>query len=172
MRITRRHLLATAGLASAAAVGGALATGTVYRVWWNQPADATARLLSPDEIAFLDALADAMFPPDTGLPLRGRDANVARTVDLVLTGMHPSQSKLVRLSLHALDQYALPSQHTAFRNLDPAAAGEVLRAWLSHDLAEVRGLTASLYIFVAMAWSIHPDVAPTLAGQFKCGYGA
>ena len=172
MRITRRHLLAAAGLASAAVVGGTLGTGLVYRAWWNQPADPGTRLLSSDELDFLDALADAIFPPDSGLPLRGREAHVGRSVDLVLSGMHENQSRLLRLSLHALDQYPLPTHGTAFRNLDPGAAGQVLASWVSHDLAEVRGLMASLYIFVAMAWSIHPEVAPTFAAQFKCGYGA
>ncbi len=172
MRPTRRFLLAASTAVSATALLGTLGAGLVYRNWWDQAADAGSLLLSVDELAFLDALADAMFPPDTGLPLRGREAQVGRTVDLVLSGMHPSQSKLLRLSLHALDQYSMPSYRTAFRNLDPADAREVLHAWVSTDLAEVRGLMASLYIFVAMAWSIHPAVAPTFAAQFKCGYGA
>jgi hypothetical protein len=172
VRLTRRHVLAAAGLVTAATVVGAGGAGLVYQAWWDQPADATKKHLSTDEIAFLDALADAMFPPNSGLPKRGREARVAQYVDLVLGAMEPSQSKLVRLSLHALDEYPRISTGSAFRDLEPEAGVEVLQGWVRHPLAEVRGLIASLYIFVAMAWSLHPEVSPTFAAQFKCGYGA
>ncbi len=172
MHPTRRFLLTASTAVAATAVLGTIGAGMVYRNWWDQPADVAMGVLSTDELAFLDAFADAIFPPDTGLPLRGREAQVGRTVDAVLVGMHPNQSKLVRLSLHALDQYSLPTHGTAFRNLPIDAAREVLHSLVSTEITEVRGLVASIYIFVALGWSIHPTVAPTLAVQFKCGYGA
>lgn len=145
--------------------------GGVYRAWWDQPHDSTTRHLSPDELTFCDALADAIFPPSPKLPLRGRDALVGRQVDFVLDGMQPLQRKLLRLALHALDQWPLATHGRPFRELAVEEAVGVLDGWVRSDITELRGLVASIYIFVAMAWSVHPAVAPTFDAQFRCGYG-
>jgi hypothetical protein len=171
VRLSRRHLLAAAGLLSTAAVVGTVGVGLGYQAWWDQPHDARTRHLSEDELAFVDALADAMFPPSPKLPLRGRDANVGRYVDLVLDGMEPLQRKLLRLSLHALDQWPRATHGKPFRELDEGAGAEVLASWVGHRRAEVRGLIASVYIFVGMAYTVHPQVAPIFREQFRCGYG-
>lgn len=171
MRFSRRHVLAAAGLLSTAAVVGTVGVGLGYRAWWDQPHDAETHYLSADELAFVDALADAMFPPSPKLPLRGREANVGRYMDLVLEGMAPVQRKLLRLSMHALDQWPRATRGAPFRELDEVAGAEVLAGWVSHSRAEVRGLIASVYIFVGMAYTIHPAVAPIFKEQFRCGYG-
>lgn len=171
MGVSRRHLLAATGaFATAAAVGTAL-VGSAYRAWWNQPHDTATRHLSRDELDFCDALADAIFPPSAALPLRGRDAGVGRYVDLVLDGMAPLQRKLLRLGLHALDQWPRPTHGRPFRELSSEEGVAVLDGWVRSDIAELRGLVASIYIFVAMAWTVHPAVAPTFDAQFRCGYG-
>lgn len=163
--------MAAAGLFSAAAAVGVAGVGGVYRAWWDQPNDGTTRHLSPDELAFCDALADAIFPPSDKLPLRGREALVGRQVDLVLDGMFPVQRNLLRLALHALDQWPRASTGLPFRELPVEQGVRVLSEWTQSDIAELRGLVASIYIFVAMAWSVHPAVAPTFDAQFRCGYG-
>ena len=171
MRLTRRHVLAAAGLLSAAAVVGTATVGVAYQAWWDQPHDSATLHVSRDELDFLDSLADAIFPPSPLLPLRGRDANVGRYVDLVLDGMAPLQRKLLRASLHALDQYPRATLGRPFRELGPDESVAVLAAWVGSGLPELRGVVASVYIFVTMAYSIHPKIAPIFGAQFLCGYG-
>ena len=168
---TRRHFVAAAGVLSAVAVAGAAGAGAVYSAWWDQPHDSRTRHLSPDELAFLDALSDTIFPPGAALPLSGREAGVGRFMDGVLDGLAPFQRKMLRLSFHALDQWPRPSHGKPFRDLNPAEGAEVLAGWVSSGRPEVRGLLAGTYIFVAMAYSVHPKVSPVFAAQFRCGYG-
>ncbi len=146
--------------------------GVVADLWWDQPACEPLLNLSVDEIAFIDALADAIFPPSTAFAIRGRDAQAAVHVDEVLQGMEPFQRKMFRISLHLLDQMPRTSHGVPFRDLGAEEGAAVLLSWLTHDRAEVRGLIASTYIFVSMAYSLHPEVSPTFAAQFRCGYGA
>ncbi len=171
MRPTRRHLLTAAGAFATAAVAGTAVVGAASQVWWNQPHDSATRHLSRDEIDFCDALADAIFPPSPDLPLRGAEAGVGRFFDTVLDGMAPFQRKMLRLGLHALDQWPRPTHGRPFRELAGIEAIAVLDGWVHSDIAELRGLVASVYIFVAMAYTVHPDVSAVLSRQFLCGYG-
>ncbi len=171
MALTRRHLLASAGALGALGAVATAAVGLGYRAWWDQPAAPGLRYLSTDEAAFVDALADAIFPPSEALPLRGREAAVALFMDQTLGGMAPVQRNLVRLSMHALDQYPRTSGQRAFRDLALDEAIAVLGEWTRSELAELRGVVASVYVFVAMAYTVHPEVASRLAPSFRCGYG-
>jgi hypothetical protein len=156
---------------STAALGIGVVGGTVYSAWWDQPHAQNLQFLSQEEADFADALADAIFPPSAGLPLRGREAGVAVVLDEVFSGMTSFQRKMLRLSLHALDQYPLLTHGTAFRNLSAEQGGEVVAGWASSELAELRGIVASVYIFVTMAFSVHPKISPVFAAHFPCGYG-
>ncbi len=171
MALTRRHLLASAGALGALGAVATAAVGLGYRAWWDQPPAPGLRYLSADEAAFVDALADAIFPPSQALPVRGGEAAVAAFMDQTLGGMAPVQRNLVRLSMHALDQYPRASGQGAFRELPLADAIAVLGEWTRSDLAELRGVVASVYVFVAMAYTVHPQVASRLAPSFRCGYG-
>lgn len=167
----RSFLLAAAGVVSTAALGVTVAAGSVYQAWWDQPHSRNLRFLSDDEIDFTDALADAIFPPSPNLPLRGRDAQVGVVLDEVLSGMAPFQRKMLRLSFHLLDQYPLATHGKPFRELTATEGAEVVASWAQSEIAELRGLVAGTYIFVAMAYSVHPEVSPTFAAQYRCGYG-
>ena len=184
MPVTRRHFLA----ASAALAAGPLAVGGVAVSWWNQPPQAPLRHLSATEIAFFDALADAIFPPGGTPALSGRDAGVCRYIDQVLQGMAETQRDLLRLALHALDSLAWEQAGATLPELaarpapgsgspgvtrpgGPEAVADVLRGWLTAGDGNLRGLAQSLHIFVGMAYLAHPDVSPTVADQFGCGFG-
>lgn len=167
----RSFLLAAAGVISAASLGVTVVGGSVYKAWWDQPHSRNLRFLSDDEIAFTDALADAIFPPSPNLPLRGREAEVGVILDDVLAGMVPFQRKMLRLSFHLLDQYPLATHGKPFRELDEIEGAKIVAAWAQSDIAELRGLVAGTYVFVAMAYSVNPKVAPTYAANFPCGYG-
>lgn len=157
-----------AGLTTAAAGAGVALT---LARWWEQPPTDPYRYVSVDEARFLDALAEAAFPAGGTPPLGGGQANVARYLDVVLAGTVGWQRGLVRLSMHALDNLARLSHGVPFHALPAEAAQAQLRDWLTTPVAAERGLAQSLYLFVVMAWCAHPEVAPTIAPWFHCGFG-
>lgn len=165
--VTRRHLLAAA--VALATVPAGLAG--VVCTWWAQPPQAPLRNLSASEVAFFDALAEAIFPPG-GIPeLSGREAGVCRYIDGVLAGMAETQRDLFRLSLHALNTLAYKQVGATLPDLDAGQVAEVLRGWLTAADGNLRGLAQSLHILVGMAFLAHPGVSPVVAGQFGCGFG-
>lgn len=165
MRLTRRHFLAAAALTTVA-----LPTGVAVH-WWEQPADAPYVHLSAAEARFMDAIAEATFPAGGTPALGGGAAGVARYMDLILSGMVGTQRSLVRAGMHAVDHLSVVTHGDTFSGLVPEAAQAQLRSWLASDIAPLRGLVQSLYLFAAMAYVAHPEVAPLLRPWFGCGFG-
>jgi hypothetical protein len=169
VKLTRRHFLAASGLAAA---GTALAAGGLAASWWDTPADAPLQVLSEDEADILDALAEAIYPEGGDPAIGGRRARCGRACDTVMQGLVPTQAKLLKLAIHALDALPVVPHGARLRHLPTAAATDVVRGWLRSDLAELRGVVQSLAIFVGTAWTLHPDVQPRIAAMTRCGYGA
>lgn len=167
MRLTRRHLLAASALVAA---GAATGVGAVAWRWWDQPADTPYVALSPDEIAILDALADACFPPGGTPPMGGAEAGVARYFDGVLAGLEPTQRKLLKVGLHALDAAPLATHGGYLTELPVVDASAAVAGMLASSRHEIRGLAQSLSLFVGMAWFAHPDVRAIVGPGFACGY--
>jgi hypothetical protein len=153
-----------AALAAASTVGVGLQ-------WWNQPAGEGYRQLSVEEALFLDALAEAAFPTGGEPALGGGKAGVSWYMDAVLVAMEPFQADLLKLSFHALNAATLPTHGAHFTALSPKEASIVLENWLASPIPELRGTATSVYLFIGMAYTSHPDVAPLLSRHFRCGYG-
>lgn len=168
MRLTRRHLLAASGLTAAAAMLGPAALALR---WWEQPPMEGLRYLSKDEVDFLDAFAEAVFPAGGNPPLGGRAAQVGRFADEIWSGMVPFQRNLVRESVHAFDHLARVDGGDRLTLLPQADAERVISGWMHHARSEVRGIATTFHIFAAMAWTTHPEVADVFAARFRCGYG-
>ncbi|MFZ5476871.1 MAG: hypothetical protein ACOZNI_08870 [Myxococcota bacterium] len=168
MRLTRRHLLAGAALVAAASAAGA---GGIAASWWDQGAGEGYAVLSEDEAAIVDALAEAAYPTGGEPAIGGRDVGAARYLDVVLLGMEPTQRNLLRVSLHALDAFPVATRGARLRFLAPEEAAAVVAEGLASPTAELRGLFQSFHLFVGMAYTSHPDVAPRLARHFGCGFG-
>lgn len=166
MRLTRRHVLAASALVAG---GSLLGVGITATRWWDQPAGAGMRSLSVDEAAFLDAFVEAAAPAGGVPALGGGSAGVSAAVDLVLAAMEPIQRDLLKLALHALDASTLPTHGAAFRDLPVAPASVVVEGWMRSEIAELRGVSASLYVFTMGAYLVHPDVAPMLSAWSRCG---
>lgn len=170
--LSRRQLLGLAA-ASAAAVG----LGATAARWWEAPPGAPWQVLSDEEARFLDALADAAFPPaapDDPAPVArigGREAGAARFVDGILVAMEGDQRSLLRLSFHAFDAATLPTRAARFTDLPPEAARAQVLDWLRSPIPELRSAFTSVYLFIGMAWTTHPEVAAHLQPMFRCGYG-
>ena len=166
MNLSRRQLLA---LSAATALAG---TGAVVGSWWNPAPNQGFSCLSLEEALFLDAVAEAAFPKGGDPELGGGEAGVSWYVDALLTGMEPLQRNLLRLSLHAFDAETLPLYGSHFRNLPPSSAQAMLKSWMNSEIPEVRNAFSSVYLFVGMAFTSHPQIAERLSPSFRCGFGA
>lgn len=169
MKLSRRHFLAAAGLVAAAST--TLAAGGLAASWWDAPADAPLHVLSDEEAEILDALAEAIHPEGGDPAIGGRRARCGRACDTVMQGLVPTQAKLLKVAIHALDALPVVTHGARLRHLPTPTATDIVRGWLRSDLAELRGVVQSLAIFVGTAWTLHPDVQPHIAAMTRCGYG-
>lgn len=166
--ITRRTVLATsAGLAAAATLG----VGTTVWRWWDRPPGEGLAVLSEDEHAFVQAVAEAWMPRGGVPELSGADAELGAFLDGVLTAMSPTNQRLLKLLTQVLDDWTLPAHLGAYRTLSLEARQTVLRGWLHHDNHLVRTAVQGLLVLIAVGWTTHPDVAPVLRPSMNCWYG-
>ncbi len=114
----------------------------------------------------------AAFPGGETVALDGGDAQLDRFFDALLGALPPTQAKLMKLLLHALDAAALPLAGGAFTRLAPAEARSVFHALIDSDIAEVRGAVLGLTTLLGAGFTTHPEVAPGLARLHRCGYFA
>jgi hypothetical protein len=165
--ITRRQVLATGALALAATT--AVAAGHVAS-WWDRDAAPGYEKLSPQEVKLVDALSDAMFPPGGTPALSGSEAGLARYFDGVLAAMDEPTNDLLRLLLHALDDWAFLEAGLPYAQLPLEARIDKLSVWVKHDSHHVRGAITGLLIFLGMGYCGHPDVKKAAGWIFPCGY--
>lgn len=167
MEISRRHLLAASAMVAGTAVLGSVGTAAS---WWLEPPAEGLRFLSMDEVAFLDAFAEAVYPEGGEPAIGGRRAQVARALDEVFTGLEPIQRHLLREAMHGLDHLAR-GFGGQLSTLPADKAAKIVAEWMVSPKMELRGLVTSFHVFVGMAWMMHPDVVAVLAPQFRCGFG-
>ncbi len=169
MPITRRHLLAAA---AATAAAGGLGVGALALRWWDQPVQAPWRHLSAGEVAFLQAAAEALFPPGGRPALAGADAEIPRFFDAILAAMEPTQARLMRLLLNALDASTVPTRGATFAALSGAERREVLQDWIRAEPCEYRAAAQSVMVLAGTAYTTHPATADFFGPLYGCRYGA
>ncbi len=167
LRITRRQVLATSAALATATV--AVSAGRVASWWDRDPAEGWLAL-GPHEVELVDALAEAMFPQGGTPFLSGKDAGLARYFDGIMAVMDSPTDKLLRLLLHALDDWAFLEVGTPYARLPLEARIERLQLWLRHDSHLVRGALNGLVIFLGMGYCGHPEVKAAAGWIFPCGY--
>jgi hypothetical protein len=166
-RFTRRHLFA---IAAATGAAGALATGGRVWTWWDRPATDGYRMLSAHEVELVESTCEAIFPPG-GIPaIGGRDVGAARYVDDVLGGMVEPTGNLLRLVLHAMDDWSRLTRRRGWASLAIDERGEALQSWSRNSSHLVRGAVTGLTIFICAAYVTHPEVRESAGWQFPCGY--
>lgn len=163
MSLTRRAVLI--GAAGAAVVAGT--AGGVVLAWWEQPVAEGFMVISAPEAEFLDAFAEAVYP-SSALP-GGGAVGAAAYIDGILLGMVPFQRNLVRLSMHALDAWAVARHGRGLAALPVAEATALINGLFTSATSELRGIVMTLHLFSGMAWFSHPAVAAQLQGSFRCG---
>lgn len=161
MRISRRSLL-LGGVGGLALVAG----------FWTLTLDAPApgaRLLSPDELRVLEALAEAMFP-EGAFPVGGLEADVPLRVDRIVADvLEEPQTTAFRYVLRTLDWGTAASRGTRFADLPVEARRDVLRAWREPEVMARRVAADSIKAILGMAYFSHPAVLAHIGWRLGCG---
>lgn len=167
MKITRRHVFAMTALTTGAAAATA---GVVGARWWDRPAGDGYTHLSAEEGEFIRAFAGAVYPATSAIPHDGSDLELDHYLDDALGAMVPTQRNLIKVLLHALDTWPMPTRLEAFADLDRVAQQEVVTHWTTHFRGEIRQAATSLVLLVGMGFTTHPSVAPFFSALHRCGY--
>jgi hypothetical protein len=144
----------------AAAAGYALARTCAG---YPRPARPLA-VLAPREAAFLDAAAEATFPPGGAIAASGRAAGVALYTDRWLTRVDRRMRRLMRMLFflveHATLFFPAPGSRgwRRFSSLAPAQQAAALEGWRTSRFAARRLVFASLRAILTMGYFAHPPV--------------
>ena len=115
------------------------------------------------EAAFLDAVAEVMFPVGGAIPLSGVEANLPRYVDGYLSILHGRQRLQIRLLLLFFEQatifFPAPGRlgFRRFSALDLDQRLAVLRAWSQSRFFLRRLLFTALRAVLVLGYLGHPD---------------
>ena len=143
-------------------VGGALGYAG-GRVFLGYPAAPGFRVLARREVAFLNAAADAIYPPGAGLP-SGPEARVAESLDGYLEIVPPRMRRLMRLLFllveHATLLFAAPPPRgrRRFSSLAPEQRAAALDGWRTSPLFPRRLVFSSLRALLTNAYVADPAV--------------
>ena len=166
--MTRRQVLAVSAAAAVVAAGG---VGGVASQWWNRPADEGYTWLSEEEVSFVEALADALFPPGGQPALAGADAQLSRWFDEVLGTLPPGKAREFKLLLHALDALGSVQGGGRFASQDRTERWRLARSWITSPIPELRGASLGLSTLLGGGYTTHPEVAEFFSQWHGCGYG-
>jgi hypothetical protein len=144
----------------------ALIAALVGRVFAGyRPAPAGAQALSGRELALVDAVADALFPPGGAIPESGRDAGVSAYLDRLVAASQPRQRVLMRLLFFLFEHATLafpapggPRGLRRFSSLDLPQREAVLEAWRTSGLFVRRLCFTSLRALCTLGYFASPAV--------------
>ncbi len=168
VKITRRMVLA---IAAAVPAAGAVGAGGLALRWLDRPVGAGLKVLSDDEYAFAQALAEAWIPRGGEPALSGADADCGRFLDTFMSTMEPVQARLLKVACQALDDWTIVRRGGRFSSLDLETRQEVFRGWVGHPSMSFRGAVTGLVVFLGMGWTTNQEVSRYLAPSFECGWG-
>jgi len=162
--VRRRTFLKWAGGTTAAL---AAAGGGVWVLLFGERRAAPGRaLLSSSEMHVARAVAEALFPPGTGLALDARGAHLAERVDGYLAGLPAREQRYVRAGLRALEYASVPMHGSRFSRLSLGDRIAALRAeaasdgYLRHTAAlGIKGIFGLVYFEIdsvraELGWSL------------------
>jgi hypothetical protein len=160
--ITRRKLLVGSGVGAGLAAIGCAGAAVSLR------AAPGARMLSPGELAIVDAIAEVVFP-GAPFPLSGVEAGVAAEVDRILAEMfHPIHARGFRALLEGLEYGTLASRGTAFSRLPVEARFDVLATWSDPAVFHRRIAGDAFRLVLGMAYFQHPEILAHMGWRTGC----
>ena len=128
-------------------------------------------MLSEDEHAFIQAMAEAWMPSGGEPALSGADARLGDFLDETLLAINPLNRKLLKLLMQVLDDATLPTHLSSYRKLGLKARQAVLHGWLHHDNHLLRSAVQGIVVLVSIGWTTHPEVAAVIRPSMRCWYG-
>ena len=162
---SRRRFLGLSVAAGALAAGGA---ATLYL----PDAAPGARILGPNELEIVSALALLLFPGHP-MPLDGLQADVPLEVDrLVAELLDANQAMGFRYLLRALERGTQASRGAAFTKLDQDLQRVVFEVWSAPKVLPRRIAADSLKALLSIAYYRHPAIRDTVGWSTTCGVAA
>lgn len=136
---------------------------SVWRLFLGYPRPSGShRLIAPREAAFLDAAAEATFPPGGAIPLSGRDADLPGYADSFLLSL-PSHLRLQVRAMFLLFEQAtifFPGKgrggRRRFSALSPEQRIQALESWAHSGLFLRRLAFTALRAVLTMGYLGHP----------------
>jgi len=128
------------------------------------PSQRQLRVLARREEAFLDAAAEATFPPGGAIEASGLDADLPSYADEWLSRVHPRIRILMRALLFLVEHATLffpapaPRGWRRFSALSPEQRAAVLEGWENSRLFPRRLVFSSLRAVLTMGYFSHPPV--------------
>ena len=168
MKLTRRHLL---GISTLTACAASVCAGGIVTHWWLQPSGKGYLFFSENEAAFLRAFAGALYPPTNAIAFDGSALQLDHYLDQMLELLPETQQRLMRLLVHVLDSWTIPTHLSSFSSLTREERFSVLDGWMFHDRVEIRQATQALLSLIGMGYTSHPDISPFFAKWHACGFG-
>ncbi len=127
-------------------------------------------VLTRQELAIIDALSLAHFPPGNPFGVDGKQADISGYTDRYLTQLTPVDQKIIRSLFWLYDQATFLGGHVrSVRHLDPQAARKYVMAWETSSLGWRRDLGMSLRQVLGTAYFAHPDVRKVIGYDEPCG---
>jgi hypothetical protein len=157
-------------LAAAVPVSAAVGAGGLYLRWWDRRPGEGLSVFSTDEWEFVQAAAEAFFPPGGDPPMSGAEADLGNFLDEVLSHFPDRERKGLKLLLQVLDDATIPTHAAAFRHLELETRTAVLQDWFATDSVLFRSALGSLLLLLSEGYCTHPTVVAAIGG-FACGYG-
>lgn len=166
-RFSRRALL-QAGLGLSGLFLLALGGG-VY-LFRRLPTAPGKAVLSEEEARFIEAFAEAYFPPGNALGIDVAALDLAGRIDAHLAGFSPFEQRALRALIALFDQWPRLSFVSAarFSALDLDHRVRVLRAFEKSKSHERRGLCALLRTLVAMLVFDDAGAREAIGHRFGC----
>lgn len=136
------------------------------------PAPAGLAVLHRGEAAFVQAVAEVLFPAGGAMALSGADAQLAQSVDRHLAALPEAKRFQIRLLFHFVEHVTLflpghePGGRQRFSSLSAAARVSLLERLANHPRSVVRLLFTALRSVFVLAYLGHPgnlhglDLAP------------
>lgn len=126
------------------------------------PAPAGLAVLHRGEAAFIQTVAEVLFPAGGGMALSGAEAQLAHSVDRHLAALPQTQRVQIRLLFHLVEHLTLfmpghePGGRQRFSSLSAAARVNLLERLASHPRSGFRLLFTALRSVFVLAYLGHP----------------
>lgn len=167
----RRFLRLGLGIGVGVGAGALVFGGTGLVLLRAGPPGPGRQVLSPDEVAFLDALKEAWLPPGNDLGLDAAALDVASSFDAHLAALPGRERRVMRGLLAVFDQWPRVSLSSSgrFSALSLEDRVRSLEAW-EHSKSQARhGVMGLLRVLVGLHIFSHPEALAAVGHRDGCG---